>query len=184
MTTQRDSVSVAPGAAGVAGPFALSGRAQRSSTHLFSPFRVNYAPGRPGRSMEKAPFPGPSSKPSSGLEPSTPSLPWRFRGVTRVHARSLATHFLLQIGLVEALEMRRETSRVSFLMCPFCVRGLLAAATTSLRTSRIELLQPVSTRHQATGLSRSPVPVRLGLQLLTVTKIVLDVELGDATGSA
>jgi hypothetical protein len=69
-------------------------------------------------------------KPSDGLEPSTPSLPWRFRGVTRVHARSRATHFLLQIGLLEAVEMRRETSRVSFLMCPFCVRALVSLSTT------------------------------------------------------
>jgi hypothetical protein len=64
-------------------------------------------------------------KPSDGLEPSTPSLPWRFRGVTRVHGRSLATHFLLQIELVPRTAMRRETSRVSFLMCPFCVRRML-----------------------------------------------------------
>jgi hypothetical protein len=28
--------------------------------------------------------------------------------------------------------MRRETSRVSFLMCPFCVRGLVSSATTLL----------------------------------------------------
>ena len=49
-----------------------------------------------------------------------------FRGVTRVHTRSLATQFLLQIGLVEAPEMRREASRVSFLRCPFCVRVLLS----------------------------------------------------------
>jgi hypothetical protein len=63
------------------------------------------------------------SKLSDGLEPSTPSLPWRFRGVTRVHARSLATQFLLQIGPFGGLEMRREPSRVPFLMCPFCVRG-------------------------------------------------------------
>jgi hypothetical protein len=61
-------------------------------------------------------------KPSPGLEPGTPSLPWRFWGVTRVHARSLATRFLLQIGLLKAVEMRREASRVSFLMCPSCVR--------------------------------------------------------------
>jgi hypothetical protein len=32
---------------------------------------------------------------------------------------------LLQIGLLKALEMRRERSRVSFLMCPFCVRRML-----------------------------------------------------------
>jgi hypothetical protein len=63
------------------------------------------------------------SEPSDGLEPSTPSLPWRFRGVTRVHARSLKTHLLLQIGPFSSGAMRREASRVSFLMCPFCVRG-------------------------------------------------------------
>src|SRR5207249_9645906 len=45
-----------------------------------------------------------------GLEPSTPFLPWRFRSVTRVHARSLATHILLQIAPFEGPEMRRETS--------------------------------------------------------------------------
>jgi hypothetical protein len=65
------------------------------------------------------------SKPSDGLEPSTPSLPWRFRRVTRVHARSLATQFLLQIHLIRSTNMRREASRVSFLMSPFCVRWLL-----------------------------------------------------------
>ena len=69
-------------------------------------------------------------EPSDGLEPSTPSLPWRFRSVTRVHARSLATHILLQIGPFEGPEMRRETSCVSFLMCPFCVRGSLSVLTT------------------------------------------------------
>jgi hypothetical protein len=68
------------------------------------------------------PFAGLFFKPSDGLEPSTPSSPWRFPGVTRVHARSLATQFLLQIGMVLPPKMRRETSRVSFLMCPFCVR--------------------------------------------------------------
>ena len=47
-------------------------------------------------------------KPSIGLEPMTPSLPF------------------LQIALVGTLEMRQETSRVSFLMCPFCVRVLLS----------------------------------------------------------
>ena len=66
----------------------------------------------------------PFLKPSDGLEPSTPSLPWRFERVTRVHARSSATRFLLQIDLLQGLEMRRKTSRVSFLMCPFlCPRS-------------------------------------------------------------
>ena len=69
-------------------------------------------------------------KSSNGLEPSTPSLLWKFWGVTRVHARSLATDFLLLIGLLRSVEMRRETTRVSFLMCPFCVRGMLFKVTT------------------------------------------------------
>jgi hypothetical protein len=73
----------------------------------------------------KCPFAGTFKEPSGGLEPPTPSLPWRFQGVTRVHARSLATQFRLQIGLLQAVEMRREASRVSFLMCPFCVRRAL-----------------------------------------------------------
>jgi hypothetical protein len=82
-------------------------------------------------------------KPSDGLEPSTPSLPWRFRGVTRVHARSLAAQFLLQIELSGRLRMRRETSRVSFLMCPFCVRGLLSNETTGLKTTSTDDLDVV-----------------------------------------
>jgi len=49
----------------------------------------------------------------------------RFWSVTRVHARSSAKQFLLQIGLLQAVEMRHETSCVSFLMCPCCVRALL-----------------------------------------------------------
>jgi hypothetical protein len=67
----------------------------------------------------KCRFAGTLAKPSDGLEPSTPSLP---PGVTRVHARSLATQFLLQIAPNEAARMRRETSRVSFsdvsVLCP------------------------------------------------------------------
>ena len=70
------------------------------------------------------------SKPSDGLEPSTPSLPWKFWSLTRVHARSRATHILLQIAPFDGPKMRRKTSRVSFLMCPFCVRGLLSVLTT------------------------------------------------------
>ena len=47
---------------------------------------------------EEAPLRRDFAEPSNGLEPLTPSLPWRFRSVTRVHARSLATHILLQIA--------------------------------------------------------------------------------------
>jgi len=75
-------------------------------------------------------------RPSDGLEPSTPSLPWRFPGVTRVHARSFATQFLLQIGASNASGMRREASRVSFLMCPFCVRASSSDLATHLRRSK------------------------------------------------
>jgi hypothetical protein len=86
--------------------------------------------GRTRLRQQKRPFAGLLCKPSDGLEPSTPSLPWRFRSVTRVHARSLATHFPLQIGPFAGRLIRRETSRVSFLMCPFCVRVMLPRLTT------------------------------------------------------
>jgi hypothetical protein len=79
-------------------------------------------------------FAGLFAKPSSGLEPETPSLPWRFGSVTRVRARSSATQFFLQVSLIWAAWVCRETSRVSFLMCPFCVRGgLLVLATVGFR---------------------------------------------------
>jgi hypothetical protein len=32
---------------------------------------------------------------------------------------------------LQSVEIRRETSRVSFLMCPFCVRALFTVSTTS-----------------------------------------------------
>jgi hypothetical protein len=75
-------------------------------------------------------------KPSNELEPMNPSSPWRFWVVTRVHARSLTTRFLLEIRCIQRLRMRRETSRVSFLMCPFCVRALVPETTTSYTLSR------------------------------------------------
>src|SRR6266511_1346625 len=67
------------------------------------------------------------------------TTPYHFQGVTRVHARSLATQFLLQIGPSDASRMRRETSRVSFLMCPFCVRGQLLMSTTALWGTQISV---------------------------------------------
>jgi hypothetical protein len=57
-------------------------------------------------------------------------------GVASVHARSLATQFLLQIGPFAGRLMRREASRVSFLMCPFCVRAVLRTLTTNAVKSR------------------------------------------------
>ena len=56
--------------------------------------------------------------------------------ITRVHARSFAAPFLLQIRLIHALQERREASRVSFLMCPFCVRAALTNTTTVGRSRR------------------------------------------------
>jgi hypothetical protein len=83
---------------------------------------------RPGD--KKCQFAGLSYKPSDGLEPSTPSLPWKFGRVTRVHVRSLVTQFFLQIETNDLSRMRREGSRVSSLMCPFCVRVLSSALAT------------------------------------------------------
>jgi hypothetical protein len=51
-----------------------------------------------------------------------PLLTMEFRSVTRIHARSLATQFLLQIEPNETSKMRREASRVSVL-CPRAVVG-------------------------------------------------------------
>jgi hypothetical protein len=83
--------------------------------------------GATDRGSESPACAGLLQEPSDGLEPSTPSLPWRFRGVTCGHARSLATQFFLQIFQIRRRTMRRETSRVSCLMCPFCVRGALTS---------------------------------------------------------
>jgi hypothetical protein len=94
-------------------------------------------------------------KPSDGLEPSTPSLPWRFWGVTCVHARSLATQFLLQMRLVRTLEMRRETSRVSFLMCPFCVRALVPSKTTYVDAPSASI-PPPSRNHRTPTAADTP----------------------------
>ena len=54
--------------------------------------------------------------------------------VSRRHTRTLAITrdtVFLQIGPNEASRVRREASRVSFLMCPFCVRGWLTDETTA-----------------------------------------------------
>jgi hypothetical protein len=47
---------------------------------------------------QKAPISGAFAEPSAGLEPATPSLPWKFESVTRVHARAFAITFVLQIS--------------------------------------------------------------------------------------
>ena len=53
-----------------------------------------------------------------------------------MHARSFADTFVLEIRLLEKVEMRRETSRVSFLMCPFCVRAASSVLATHLSEGR------------------------------------------------
>jgi hypothetical protein len=121
-------------------PLAESARAV-AETLTFGAVDVSWTP--PLRNVVQAVnendrYAGASLKPSDGLEPSTPSLPWRERGVTRVHARSFSTQFLLQFGLIWTIEMCRETTRVSFLMCPSCVRALLTSPTTA-RFSRPKL---------------------------------------------
>src|SRR6266545_8402353 len=52
--------------------------------------------------------------------------------------RSSETTFFLQIGPLEAVNACPEATRVSFLMCPFCVRHLLPRSATVLWTSRLE----------------------------------------------
>jgi hypothetical protein len=58
----------------------------------------------------------------------------RFPGVLRVHARSLAAQFLLQIGANETSRMRRAAPPVSLLMCPFCVRTAVPNKATCIRS--------------------------------------------------
>jgi hypothetical protein len=67
-------------------------------------------------SKQKAGTCRPFIKPSDGLEPSTPSF---------------ATQFFLQIDTNEFSRVRREASRVSFLMCPFCVRAQSSVVATT-----------------------------------------------------
>jgi hypothetical protein len=69
-----------------------------------------------------------------------------------VHARSLATRFSLQIRLRLALNMRRETSRVSFLMCPFCVRAPSSdLATAPLDDARHDVRRDTPVERDYTG---------------------------------
>src|SRR5438552_12139457 len=61
--------------------------------------------------------------------------------VSERHTRARAIirdHVFLQIGPLEAVNACPEATRVSFLMCPFCVRHLLPRSATVLWTSRLE----------------------------------------------
>jgi hypothetical protein len=78
----------------------------------------------------------------------------------RVHARSLATPFLLQIGPILTPEMRRETSRVSFLMCPFCVRAASSDEATGRTRAPFAVAKHTTANVHATGRHYELVPVR------------------------
>jgi hypothetical protein len=73
------------------------------------------------------------SKPSCGLEPQTPSLPWRFPGGTGGHGRPLAITFLLQIAPSRRVWRARACPRVTRLMYPSRTRGSLSVCKTSNR---------------------------------------------------
>jgi hypothetical protein len=71
---------------------------------------------------------GISRKPSDGLEPSTASLPWKFRRGNGVHARSFASTFVLQINrsVVSAVPARdRAWSRSCTRLVPAGVLSVL-----------------------------------------------------------
>jgi hypothetical protein len=86
---------------------------------------------------------------SNVVIPAASAFEANVEGVPGRHARISATQFLLQIGVSEVSMMRREASRVSFLMCPFCVRSpssesatYRTAAAEPLRRSGVAVGQP------------------------------------------
>jgi len=80
-------------------------------------------------------------KPSDGLEPSTPTLPWRFWGGNGGHGRALASTMCLQFGDILDVGRDRACPRVLGLVYPSRTRGLLSdhktdnAPTRACRTS-------------------------------------------------
>ncbi len=69
-------------------------------------------------------------KPSCGLEPQTPSLPWRFRGGTGGHDRTSAITFFLQMGPPTCVADARACPHVHTLMYPSRTRGALTVTKT------------------------------------------------------
>jgi hypothetical protein len=69
-------------------------------------------------------------EPSSGLEPETPSLPWRFWGGTRVHGRASKIAFDLQIGALRRVTRVLACPRVVDLMYPSRTPALLSVLKT------------------------------------------------------
>ena len=77
-----------------------------------------------------------SLKPSDGLEPSTPSLPWRFRGGTGGHGRASAVTFSLQSDRSRRVLSVRACPRVLTLMYPSRTCGMLPNYKTGNGVSR------------------------------------------------
>jgi hypothetical protein len=69
-------------------------------------------------------------KPSDGLEPSTPSLPWRFGGGTGGYGRALAIMFSLQVGPSPTASRAWACLRLLNLMYLSRTRGLLSVLKT------------------------------------------------------
>jgi hypothetical protein len=69
-------------------------------------------------------------EPSDGLEPSTPSLPWRSWGGTGVHGGAREITFFLQTGISNLVDGARACPHVLSLMYPSRTRGMLSVLTT------------------------------------------------------
>ena len=84
-------------------------------------------------------------KPSYGLEPETPSLPWRFRGGTGGHGRTLAITFFLQIRPYPRAGLARVCPRVPSLLYPSRTRDSLSVRETSntCRSDRVRTMNVV-----------------------------------------
>src|SRR5258705_12898836 len=88
----------------------------------------------------RAPTCGAFAEPSDGLEPSTPSLPWRFRDVTYVHGRARSAIFSLQIEHSPACRIARPYPRLPSLVYPSRTRAMLSVlATEDARQARANL---------------------------------------------
>jgi hypothetical protein len=95
-----------------------------------------------GRDKQLRRFAGISGKPSDGLEPSTPSLPWRFLGGTRVHVRASAIAFDLQIGALRRVTRVLAYPRVVDLMYPSRTCTLLSVLKTDNEQCGLKLALP------------------------------------------
>src|SRR6476620_2031654 len=78
----------------------------------------------------KCSFTGTLGKPSDGLEPSTPSLPWRFWSGNGGHYRALAGTMCMRIGWSARVGCARACQDVLGLMYPCGTRGVLSDGTT------------------------------------------------------